>query len=391
MDQTTLTKHAETYRRELLESVIPFWQVHSQDSVHGGYYNCLDRDGTVYDTQKHIWLQGRQVWMFSKLYNTVEAKPEWLQVATSGLEFMQNHAVRPDARVYFCLSEDGRPVYLQRKIFTECFYTMALAEYSRATGEHRYLEQAEQVFSKIQKWSADLSLVGRPACEGAAPLQQLAIPMILLNLIEELDPQNRRGFEKQVRQLINRMLLHVHPEKQLVYENVLADGSLHNSSEGRLINPGHAIEAGWFLQHWAMKLGDDQLTKTAINIIRWSHDFGWDDTHGGLFYFLDAEGHSPTPLEWFMKLWWPHCEALYAHLLNFQLTGSEEDWQRYLQTFEYTFNHFPDPGYGEWFGYLDRQGNPTHMFKGAPYKGCFHVPRAMWLCRLKAEEIVNGN
>ncbi len=391
MKNNTLKQHAEEYRRQLLDSVIPFWQNHSPDPVHGGYYNCLHRDGTVYDTQKHIWLQGRQVWMFSKLYNRVEAKPEWLELAQSGLDFLRKHAVRPDRRVYFCLSEDGLPVYMQRKIFSECFYTMALAEYSRATGEIKYFDESTELFQEIEKWSNDLTLVGRPAYEGATPLQQLAIPMILLNLIEEIDPGNNLGYDKIVRELIDRMLLHVHPEKQLVYEHVLSDGSLHDSSDGRLINPGHAIEAGWFLQHWAIKLGDEQLKKTAINMVRWSHDFGWDEEHGGLYYFLDAEAYSPTPLEWFMKLWWPHCEALYAHLLNYQLTGSDEDWQRYLQTYQYTFDHFPDETYGEWLGYLDRQGNPTHQFKGGPYKGCFHLPRTMWLCWKKAEEIASSN
>ena len=61
--------YAERYRTELLDRVIPFWLSHSLDREHGGYFTCLTREGNVYDTRKYLWLQGRAVWMFSKLYN----------------------------------------------------------------------------------------------------------------------------------------------------------------------------------------------------------------------------------------------------------------------------------------------------------------------------------
>ena len=144
--------------------------------------------------------------------------------------------------------------------------------------------------------------------------------------------------------------------------------------------PGHAIEAGWFLQHWARRLGRDDLGRIAVDMVRWSHDRGWDPEYGGLFYMVDAEGYSPVALEWDMKLWWPHNEAMYAHLLNFSITGDRQDLDRFDQVWEWAWSRFPDPGHGEWFGYLNRRGEVTHRFKGGPYKGCFHVPRALWLC-----------
>ena len=66
MDFKTLT---QIYKSELLDNVIPFWMNHSKDVQFGGYFTCLDRQGNVFDTDKFIWLQGREVWMFSKLYN----------------------------------------------------------------------------------------------------------------------------------------------------------------------------------------------------------------------------------------------------------------------------------------------------------------------------------
>ncbi|MCC5926006.1 MAG: AGE family epimerase/isomerase [Bacteroidetes bacterium] len=382
-----LSSLTEVYKIELLNHVVPFWEKHSIDRKNGGFWNCLDRDGSKYDTKKYMWLNGRQTWMFSKLYNSVEQRPEWLEIARLGATFLREKAVRADSRVYFSMTEDGKPVHLQRKIFSECFWIMALAEYSRASGDLSAMNEAKIMLENVWDWSTDLSKVGRPSFDGEVPSQSLAIPMILLNLIEEVAGDDKETYRVEAESCINRMLLHVHPETKTVYELVTPDGDPIDSLEGRLLNPGHAIEAGWFLQHWAQYLKRDDLSKTAVDMVRWSYDRGWDQEFGGIFYFLDSKGYSPSLLEWDMKLWWPHCEALYAHLLNYSITGDEADKAAFLQVHEYAFSKFSDPYHGEWFGYLNRRGEVTHRFKGGPYKGCFHVPRALWLVWKKLEEL----
>ena len=57
-----------------------------------------------------------------------------------------------------------------------------------------------------------------------------------------------------------------------------------------------------------------------------------------------------------MKLWWPHNEALYACLLAYHTTGDEKYAQMYETTHSWVFSHFPDKTYGEWYGYLHRDG-----------------------------------
>ncbi|HAE37447.1 MAG TPA: N-acylglucosamine 2-epimerase [Candidatus Riflebacteria bacterium] len=388
-DRAIITGLRRKFEQELFESVIPFWEKHSPDSENGGFFNCLDRDGHVYETTKHIWLQARQVFMFSKLYRAVEERPAWLEMARSGMSFLRSHAFRDDGRVFFSVTADGKPVSLQRKIFSECFYIMALAEYGRAANDRACLSEAQEEFARVWKWAFDWRQVGRPVFEGETASQNLAVPMILLNLIEVLADGDVRQYQHEIDDCIRRMLLHVDCGKEIVFENVAPDGSFINSCAGRHLNPGHAIEAGWFLQHWAQRLGREDLSSTAVNMVRWSHDLGWDKEWGGLYYFLDCNGYSPTQLEWNMKLWWPHCEALYGHLLNYSITRSPADWLRFMATEAYTFSHFPDPVHGEWYGYLDRTGAVTHRFKGGPYKGCFHVPRALWLCWTLLQRLEN--
>ena len=380
MISSHIRAYRQKYEQELLGHVLPFWETYSPDWQQGGYFNCLDRAGEIYDTTKHIWLQGRQVWIFSKFYRHIDPKPQWLALARLGADFLRQYAITADGRVYFSLSAEGNPIYQQRKIFSECFYIMALAEFARASEQPHLLTEAKRELEKVWEWAYDWTKVGRPRYSGQIPAQSLAVPMILLNLIAEVAGEDTTPYQREVDECIQRLQLHIHPETKTVYEIVTPEGDTIDSSEGRLLNPGHAIEAGWFLQHWAQHLQRQDLSETAIKMIRDSFEQGWDREYGGIYYFLDAQGYSPTPLEWFMKLWWVHCEALYAHLLNFSLTGSLADWEAFQQVDRYIFNHFRDPDYGEWFGYLDRAGHVTHRLKGGPYKGCFHVPRALWLC-----------
>ncbi len=365
-------------REELLGSVVPFWMRHSLDREHGGYLNCLDRDGTPFDTKKHVWLQGRQVWMLAKIFTDVERRPEWLDAARLGATFLRDHCRRPDRRVWFCVTREGRPVQLQRKMFAECFYVMAMAQYARASGDAWAMDEARDVFGWVRAAAADARLTGRPVENGQEPLESLAVPMILLNLVGELDGGFRGEHAAVAADCARRILLHGQDDLRVVLENVRPDGTASlGSPEGRLVNPGHAIEAGWFLLDWAEKVGDAEVARRALEIVDWSLDAGWDPEHGGILYFLDAQGFSPVPLEWPMKLWWPHCEALVATAMAWRHTRDPRWFGRFEEIAAWTFAHFPDREHGEWYGYLDRAGDVTHRFKGGPYKGCFHVPRAL--------------
>lgn len=392
-----LERWRQRFHSELNDNVLPFWLEHSLDHQHGGYFNCLDRDGSVYDTTKHIWLQGREVWMFSKLHNATEAsntarRGQLLAAAELGARFLRQHARRrDDGRVFFALTADGRPMQLQRKMFSECFYVMALAEYARASGDATARTEAREVFAQVIRYAQDPSLVGRPVFAGNTPVSSLAVPMILLNLIAELKDPGETTWAGLEQWCVDRIAPHVRPELGLVLETVSNEGTpMLDSSEGRLVNPGHAIEAGWFMMEYAEKNNRHELIDQSLKMIDWSLDFGWDKEFGGIYYFLDAKGFSPTQLEWDMKLWWPHCETLVALLMAYRVTGDPGYWRKFETIADYTFDHFADTRFGEWFGYLNRRGEVSMRFKGGPYKGCFHVPRALFLCERELQRILSA-
>lgn len=126
------------------------------------------------------------------------------------------------------------------------------------------------------------------------------------------------------------------------------------------------------------KNGDNKLMAKAEKIMFQQLEYGWDKEHDGIFYFLDAKGNPPQQLEWDQKLWWVHLETLVALAKSIRLTGNPKSKEWFEKVHDYTWNHFRDSDKaGEWFGYLNRRGEPHLKLKGGKWKGCFHVPRAL--------------
>lgn len=381
MSSHSLSGYAHRYRTYLLESVIPFWERYSPDHEHGGFFTCLDRDGSVYDTRKYVWLQGRQIWMFSRLYNQVERRQEWLDLATAGMEYLSRYGADPSGRYYFRLAPDGRPSFFQRKPYAAVFAMLAMLEYSKTGAGHHYRQQAVQLFWRIRDWIREPALLDRPTLPGQTPARQLADAMVIASMALELSVVEKEDqrYPAILRECLDDALLHYDPSRNILLESVSLSGARIDLPEGRLFNPGHSIETAWFLWHLAEQLGGVQLQarrETILNIMEGSLTLGWDRDYGGLYYFMDIEGKPTLQLESTMKLWWPHTEALYAVILAYTRTG-ESRWLDWLERLDrYAFNHFADPhSPGEWFGYCDRQGNLTTTLKGNNYKGCFHLPR----------------
>ncbi|NOZ56059.1 MAG: AGE family epimerase/isomerase [Calditrichaeota bacterium] len=382
---------ADLYRRALLNDVVPFWQHHSLDEEFGGYFTCLDREGRVYDTDKFVWLQARQVWTFSALYNRVEKRPEWLDVARLGANFLRQHGTDAAGNWYFSLDRQGRPLIQPYNIFSDCFAAMAFSQYALATGDEEAKDLARRTYENILRRRENPKGKYEKRVPGTRPLKSMALPMILVNLALEMAWQLDPGeFEQIVRESVDQVLsLFVDPERRLIFEHVAPDGSHPDCFEGRLIIPGHGLEAMWFLMDVGERFGDRQLIEQAAEAAVWMLEFGWDDEHGGLFYFMDADGKPPEKLEWDQKLWWVHNEALMVTAMGYRLTGRLELWDWYTRLHEYTWSRFPDPDYGEWWGYLNRRGEVFLPAKGGKWKGCFHVPRALWRLWLEFEKMAS--
>jgi N-acylglucosamine 2-epimerase len=388
---------AQQYRSALLGDVLPFWEKHSLDNESGGYFTCLDRDGTVYDTDKFVWLQARQVWTFSMLYNQLERRDSWLRMARKGAEFLARHGRNRSGDWYFSLTREGRPLVQPYNLFSDCFAAIAFGQYCRAVeGDSDARAVARDVATRTYRNILARREAPKGEYEkrvpGTRPMASLALPMILANVTQEmgdlLDPDVfERALDGCLDEIFSR---HLDAERRVLHEHVTPAGGRLDCFEGRLLNPGHGIEAMWFVMDIAERRKDPALARRAVDVALSTLELGWDRAFGGIFYFLDARDRPPQQLEWDQKLWWVHVETLVALLKGYRLTGLEACWQWFEKVHAYTWSHFPDPGFGEWYGYLNRRGEVLLPLKGGKWKGCFHVPRGLYLCMRELEKLGEG-
>jgi N-acylglucosamine 2-epimerase len=372
----------DVYRDGLLNDTLAFWFPRCLDHEHGGYLHCLDRDGCVLDTDKSVWAQGRMAWMLLTLYNTIEQRPEWLEWARGGIEFLDRYCFDTDGRMFFHVTCDGRPIRKRRYAYSEAFAAIAHAAYARATGSERSAARARELFDQFTRWNFTPGLMS-PKFSDTRPMIGMGPRMITIVTAQEL--RANLGDDPHLNSWIDRCIdeirrWFVKPELRCVMESVGPGGEIVDHFDGRLLNPGHAIEGAWFIMEEGRQRRDASLIRLGCEMLDYMWERGWDPEYGGIYYFRDLYG-KPVQEYWHdMKFWWPHDEAIIATLLAWRLTGEEKyaTWHRLVHDWAHT--RFADPEHGEWYGYLHRDQRVSVPLKGNLWKSFFHHPRMQWKC-----------
>ena len=385
-----ITSWAESYKKDLAENIMPFWMKHGLDRENGGVYTCVNRDGSLMDTTKSVWFQGRFAFVCAFAYNNVEKNQEWLDAAKSTLDFIEKHCFDEHGHMYFSVTAEGRPLRKRRYVFSETFAAIAMSEYALATGEKHWAERAVEVFKDTQRFLATPGFL--PAkFEESVRLQGHSICMILINVgscIRKVvdDPTLTRQIDESIAKLRKYF---IHPEFKCLLETVGMNGEFIDTNMTRTINPGHCIETSWFLMEEAMTRGwDKPILDMALQVFDWSWDWGWDKQYGGIVNFRDCKNLPPQDYSQDMKFWWPQCETIIASLYAYLATGDDKYLYRHERISEWTYAHFPDAEYGEWYGYLHRDGTVAQPAKGNLFKGPFHIPRMMIKSYMLCQEIL---
>lgn len=382
---------AESYKTDLTENIMPFWMEHGWDKVNGGVYTCLDRDGSLIDSTKSVWFQGRFAFIFAYAYNNVEKNPMWLEAAKSTIDFIEKHCFDENGRMYFSVTAEGKPLRMRRYVFSETFAAIAMSEYALATGEQKYAERALQIFKDTQRFLTTPGILA-PKFEESVQLQSHSIIMILINVASCIrkvinDPKLTEQIDESIAKLKKYF---IHPEFKCLLETVGKNGEFVDTCMGRTINPGHCIETSWFILDVAKQRGwDKEITDMALQIFDWSWDWGWDKQYGGIINFRDCRNLPVQDYSQDMKFWWPQTETIIASLYAYLATGDDEYIYKHQRISEWTYAHFPDAEFGEWYGYLHRDGTVAQPAKGNLFKGPFHIPRMMIKAYSLCHEILN--
>ncbi len=385
--QQSLQQIRSLYHEQLTESVLPFWLDHGMDHTYGGILTALDRDGSVLETDKSVWFQGRALWTFATAYRTIAPRPEYLEAAKSLVKFLEDHCFDTDGRMFFRVTQDGKPVIKRlRYFFSETFAIIGFAAYAEATGDMSYADKAFALLQKVEQIRSTPGILIPKFNQENEPSIGFGGPMILLNVLSELRrvlPAKEQWINNYMDRLLDEVQTYfVRDDMQLVLEQCAPDGRfMAEHFEGRLLNPGHAIEGSWFIMNEGLTRNDPKLVQLGLKMLNWMWEWGWDKEYGGgIIQYRDALNKSPSEYHQDMKFWWPQCEAAIAMLLAYSVTKEDSYLQKFHQVNDYIQQRFPDPEYGEWYGYFHRDGSLATPIKGNLYKGPFHIPRLYMKC-----------
>ena len=382
----------EVYREDFTRNIMPFWLKNGLDRENGGIYTCVGRDGQLIDSTKSVWFQGRFAFICSFAYNNIEKNPEWLEAAKLTLDFIEKYCFDTDGRMYFEVAADGTPLRKRRYVFSESFAAIAMSEYALATGNQEYAKKALDLFKRMRSFLNTPGVL-EPKYLSSVQVQGHSITMIMVNVASCLkkvidDPELDAQIQESVYALKNYFM---HPEFKALLEMVGPKGEFIDTTNGRTINPGHCIETSWFLFDVARTMDNNkELIDMALTILDWGWDWGWDEQYGGIINFKDCKNLPPQDYSQDMKFWWPQTEAIIANLYAYKLTKDEKYLKRHKQISDWTYAHFPDYEYGEWYGYLHRDGTVAQPAKGNLFKGPFHIPRMMIKGYTLCHEILAG-
>lgn len=377
-------------QKDLTEDIMPFWIKNGVDKVNGGVYTSVDKEGKLMDSTKSVWFQGRFGYVCSYYYNNIRKDEEILKASKSAIDFIEEHCIDADGHMFFAVTAEGNPVQKRRYVFSECFASIAMAEYALASGDNTYADKSLELFNRILKM---ISTPGFLPPKFNIEARGHSITMILINValvIKQVSdaPVLDKYIDKAVREIRDYFM---HPEFHTVLEMVGPNGELIDTCNGRVINPGHCMETGWFILEVARQRNNDpEIVKIGTQIIDWAWEWGWDEQFGGMINFKDCKNFPAQDYSQDMKFWWPQCETILAALYAFNATGEEKYLDMHQKTFDWAFEKFPDRECGEWYGYLHRDGTVAQPAKGNMFKGPFHIPRMMMKAIYEYDKILNN-
>lgn len=356
-------------RCECIE-VLDFWVQRGIDWEEGGIMTCLERDGTVWDTRKPGWFQGRSLFSFAKGYNDIRQEPKWLEACHNLYEFICRHLYipgDPHGHMYYLLDKQGKGVKQAHNMFTETFAIMGMAEYYKATGNKEVLERVRRIYDEsIQFYYRNPRFMSEGVLSAEKEKLSLGWYMMCLCSVQTL-----RGCDPEREEEYTRFLKEVCED---VYR-FFYDPSIDLFVEVEYDPPGHTCEVLWFMLAEGLYQKDEKLVRHMATMTANMMEKCYDFEYGGIPLFKNFYGKPDRMEEWDIRRWWVEAELLLTLMYAYAGTKDEKYLEWYRMAHEYVFAHFPDRRYGEWFGYLRRDGTPILDLKGDEMKGPYHLPR----------------
>ena len=383
-----LKKLRETYKEALFGKFIPNMDSLVVDHELGGFMCSVDiLTRKLLNTNKRAWFEGRGIWTYSFLYNNLEKNPRYLEIARKSKDFILK-LLPSDGSFYISgFTKEGKPLAdTEGDIYGNLFVAEGLAEYSKASGEKKYLDQAKEIILKaVERYDRpDFSYAYKAENRVAGP-RILGHWMILLSLTTQI---LRQGQDLQIQALADRcvdaiMNHHLNSEYRLLNEALAHDlGPLSDPVASQFGDIGHGCETLAFVMNYAVLRRDAVLFKKASAEFKRHVNAAWDDVYGGHFHVLENVSTNTWALN---KLRWLQEEILIGALILIEHTGDQWALNCYAKTEAYIRKNYVRPEYAFVIDSGDRKMEKHSQVRAEHY----HYPRQLMVSILAIDRIIS--
>ena len=394
----SLRELREAYRRYLFDDFLPFMDKFVIDHEYGGFMCLTDYTGERESDKKFSWFEGRGSWVYAFLYNNLAREQKYLDVAGKSLDLVLKSKPKNEDELWSKeITREGKPITPpDGEIYGDLFIAEGLAEFSKATGEKRYWDDAKDLVLK------SVRVYDRPDYRptiGQTYLGKDARPfpgariqgawMVLLRVATQMlemraDAELERIAARSVDAVLNH---HFNPEFRLNNELLNHDLSRPTNEYSQLVYTGHCLEIMWMMMFEAERLKDKKLFDTFVERLRRHAEVAHDDVYGGFLRDLMNVEQNLWTLD---KVLWAQEEVLIGSLLVFEKTGAEWAHELFDRTYDYITSTYPLNAHGSpiWM-YAGNRKVEFEAFKAMPKRiENYHHPRHLMLNLLSLDRMI---
>lgn len=372
-----IQKLTELYRNELTQNVLPFWQKKAFDPLYGGVFEAVDEEGNCISTDKPVIAQAQAVWAFAFAYNQLGGAGEWLELAVDTAAFLLEKGRDAKGNWYQQLDRRGFPLTTAEDFGPALYSVMALGQLFKATGEQGYVEIAQKVLTQtLRKRNSALNKQIQDDTKGRYFKQLEEFALIGHVLLEAEGYMDRKWHKKAMADFVAELTNDFYDKRtDILLDHVTPSGHFQDCPAGRLLVPGRVLEVAGLTMEIADRARNRKLLNQMLDLVELTIGAAWDEANGGFYYKMDVKSLPPLDMRWNHKLAWVHLEALQAIMKAHLLSARPVFLETFEKVHEFVWEHFPDLTHGEWFGELNREGQPLLRHKITPEKGCCYLVR----------------
>jgi N-acylglucosamine 2-epimerase len=382
-----LKKLRETYRAALFDKFIPNMDSLVIDHELGGFMCSVDLlTRKLVNTDKRAWFEGRGMWTYSFLYNNLDKNPKYLEVARKSKDFILKLLPKDGTYYISGFSKEGKPLSdVEGDIYGNLFVAEGLAEYSKATGETKYLDLAKEIILKaVERYDRpDFTYNYKAETKVAGP-RILGHWMILLSLSTQFLKQKE---DKDIAALADRcvdaiMNRHMNPESKMLNEALAHDFQrLTDPVTSQYGDIGHGCETLAFVMNYAVLRKNAALFKASSEAFKNHVNVAKDDVYGGHFHAYENINENKWAI---VKLRWLQEEILIGAMILIEHTGDQWALNKYAETEAYIREKFVKPEYAFIIDSGDRKVEKHSRVRAEHY----HFPRQLMVSMLAIDRML---